>query len=225
MRTPPRCSRANVPTRSASGCTYCARSPRAPRPPSRRCARRQGGPARAALRKAQRRTCAVRSRSHRPVPPRKPTCGSSSAWHSARTCIATPTTMLHESDAVATAVTPVQRAAIALSGARALGLIGHFDRAFALCAQALDQAEAYPADLRERLEAELAADGCLHVSTIEAGTPLRPRTQAGAVGARAVAGGGCGRRTGSRTSRRARFSRCCGRCSKRTSSLPSPDRC
>ena len=83
--------------------------------------------------------------------------------------------MLHH--AVATAVTPLQRGAIALSGARALGLIGHFDRAFALCAQALDQAGAYPADLRERLEAELAADGCMHVSTIEAARRARERMQ------------------------------------------------
>src|SRR6185295_7397454 len=77
--------------------------------------------------------------------------------------------LLHDTlhQAVATAVTPVQRGAIALNGARTLGLIGHFDKAFALCAQALDQADAYPADLRERLEAELAADGCLHLSTIE----------------------------------------------------------
>ena len=42
-----------------------------------------------------------------------------------------PSTLLHE--AVATAVTPVQRGEIALSGARALGLVGHFDDAFALC--------------------------------------------------------------------------------------------
>jgi DNA-binding NarL/FixJ family response regulator len=73
--------------------------------------------------------------------------------------------LLHE--AVAVAATPVQRGAIALSGARALGLIGRFDRAVALCRQALEQAGAYPAELRERLEAELAANGWLHVSTIE----------------------------------------------------------
>jgi DNA-binding CsgD family transcriptional regulator/tetratricopeptide (TPR) repeat protein len=73
--------------------------------------------------------------------------------------------LLHE--AVAVAATPVQRGAIALSGARALGLIGRFDRAFALCRQGLEQAEAYPAELRERLEAELVCSGWLHVSTIE----------------------------------------------------------
>ena len=73
--------------------------------------------------------------------------------------------LLHE--AVAAAATPVQRGAIALSGARALGLSGRFDRAFALCRQALEHADAYPAELRERLEAELAANGWLHASTIE----------------------------------------------------------
>ena len=73
--------------------------------------------------------------------------------------------LLHE--AVAIAATPDQRGAIALSGARALGLIGRFDRAVALCRQALEQPEAYPAELRERLEAELGCNGWLHVSTIE----------------------------------------------------------
>ena len=48
-RTPPRCSRASAPTPSASGCTCCAPSRRATRPPSRRCATRRDGPARAAL--------------------------------------------------------------------------------------------------------------------------------------------------------------------------------
>ena len=70
-------------------------------------------------------------------------------------------------EAVAVAATPVQRGAIALSGARALGLIGRFDRAVALCHQALEEAEAYPAELRERLEAELVCNGWLQVSTIE----------------------------------------------------------
>ena len=73
--------------------------------------------------------------------------------------------LLHE--AVAVAATPAQRGAIALSGARALGLIGRFDRAVALCRQALEQAGAYPAELRERLEAELVCNGWMHVSTIE----------------------------------------------------------
>lgn len=72
--------------------------------------------------------------------------------------------LLHE--AVAVAVTSVQRGAIALSGARALGLIGRFDEAVALCRQALAQADAYPPELRERLEAELVTNALVHTSTI-----------------------------------------------------------
>ncbi len=72
--------------------------------------------------------------------------------------------LLHE--AAAAASTAVQRGAIALRGARALGLIGRFGEAFALCQQALGQAGAYPAELRERLEAELAANGWLDASTV-----------------------------------------------------------
>jgi DNA-binding NarL/FixJ family response regulator len=73
--------------------------------------------------------------------------------------------LLHE--AVAVAPTPLQRGTIALSGARALGLSGRFERAFALCHQALEQAEAYPAALRERLEAELSCNGWLRASTVD----------------------------------------------------------
>ncbi len=73
--------------------------------------------------------------------------------------------LLHEAAAAAT--TAVQRGTIALSGTRALGLIGRFDEAFRLCRHALGQAGAYPAELRERLEAELVANGMTHVSTIE----------------------------------------------------------
>ena len=72
--------------------------------------------------------------------------------------------LLHEAAAAAT--TAVQRGAIALSGTRALGLIGRFDEAFALCRHTLGQAGAYPAELRERLEAELVVNGMTHVSTI-----------------------------------------------------------
>ncbi len=64
------------------------------------------------------------------------------------------------------AATPLQRGAIALSGARALGLSGRFDAAVALCHQALEQAEAYPPELRERLEAELACNAWVQASTI-----------------------------------------------------------
>lgn len=70
---------------------------------------------------------------------------------------------LHEAAAVA--ATPVQRGTIALSGARALGLIGLFDQAVALSRHALEQAGVYPDELRERLEAELITNGLLHVST------------------------------------------------------------
>ena len=72
--------------------------------------------------------------------------------------------LLHEAAAAAT--TAVQRGTIALSGTRALGLIGRFDEAFALCRHTLGQAGAYPAELRERLEAELVVNGMTHVSTI-----------------------------------------------------------
>ena len=72
--------------------------------------------------------------------------------------------LLHEAVAAAT---PLQRGKIALSGARALGLSGRFDPAVALCRQALEQAEAYPPELRERLEAELVCNGLVQASTIE----------------------------------------------------------
>ena len=61
---------------------------------------------------------------------------------------------------------PLQRGTIALDGARALGLIGRFGEAVALCRQALGPAGAYPAELRERLEAELVPNGLVHASTI-----------------------------------------------------------
>lgn len=70
-------------------------------------------------------------------------------------------------EAIAAAATPVQRGAIALSGARAHGMVGRFDRAVALCRQALAHADAYEPALRERLEAELACNGWLDASTIE----------------------------------------------------------
>jgi DNA-binding NarL/FixJ family response regulator len=70
-------------------------------------------------------------------------------------------------EAVAVAATPVQRGAIALSGARALGLSGRFDPAVALCRQALEHIEAYPAELSERLAAELACNGLTQAWTME----------------------------------------------------------
>ena len=74
--------------------------------------------------------------------------------------------LLHEAVAAAT---PLQRGSIALSGARAMGLSGRFDSAAELCRQALKHAEAYPPELRERLEAELVTNACLNASTIEEG--------------------------------------------------------
>lgn len=70
-------------------------------------------------------------------------------------------------EAVAVAATPVQRGVIALSGARALGLSGRFDPSVALCRQALEHAEAYPPELSERLEAELACTGWVEAATVD----------------------------------------------------------
>ena len=94
--------------------------------------------------------------------------------------------LLHE--AVAVAATPVQRGKIALSGARALGLIGRFGEAVALCRQALGQAGAYPAELRERLEAELVPNGLVHTSTIEEARRYARGRPPRVAGAGAVAG-------------------------------------
>jgi DNA-binding NarL/FixJ family response regulator len=67
-------------------------------------------------------------------------------------------------EAVAQATSPAQRSTIALRGARALGLIGLFDRAAALCRQGLDTGTR--PELRERLEAELVTNAFTHVDTI-----------------------------------------------------------
>jgi DNA-binding NarL/FixJ family response regulator len=71
---------------------------------------------------------------------------------------------LHE--AAAAAAAPVARGTIALNGARALGLIGHFSEGYALCRQALGQAGEFPAELRERLQAEMLVNGMVHTSTL-----------------------------------------------------------
>ncbi len=169
MRTPPRCSRANVRDPERVGLHLLRTEPtgaRATVAALREAARRAGA------RGAPQSAAAYLRRALAEPPPDaaeeadvRLELGLALGAYMHRDAYDVLHDMLHQ--AVAIAVTPVQRAAIALSGARALGLIGHFDRAFALCAQALDQADAYPADLRERLEAELAADGCLHLSTIE----------------------------------------------------------
>ena len=67
-------------------------------------------------------------------------------------------------DEAARAATEEQRGRIALSGARALGLIGRFGDAVALCRRGL--AAELPAALRERLEAELVTNGMTDVATI-----------------------------------------------------------
>jgi DNA-binding CsgD family transcriptional regulator len=71
------------------------------------------------------------------------------------------------------AATPGQRGAMALKAARALGLIGHFDRAVALCHQGLEGA---PDGVRERLEAELVTVAWTRVDTIG---EARRRSRAG----------------------------------------------
>ena len=69
-------------------------------------------------------------------------------------------------EAVELAGSPNRRAEIALSGARALGLAGHFDNAIELCRRGLEQPAGIPADLLARLEAELVCDAWLHASTV-----------------------------------------------------------
>lgn len=68
--------------------------------------------------------------------------------------------------AVATADTPIQRGTIALAGARASGLGGHFETSIALSRSGLDGGGAIPPDLKARLEAELIADAWLQAATV-----------------------------------------------------------
>ena len=69
-------------------------------------------------------------------------------------------------EAVAQATSPAQGSAIALRGARALGLIGLFDRAATLCRQGLDTSSGARPELQERLEAELVTNAFTHSETI-----------------------------------------------------------
>ena len=69
-------------------------------------------------------------------------------------------------EAVELAGSPDRRAEIALSGARALGLAGHFDNAIELCRRGLEQSAGIPADLLARLEAELMCVAWLDASTV-----------------------------------------------------------
>ncbi|HEY7621325.1 MAG TPA: AAA family ATPase [Solirubrobacteraceae bacterium] len=72
--------------------------------------------------------------------------------------------LLHK--AVAAADTPMQRGTVALAGARACGLGGHFDTAIALARSGLEAGAAIPPELQARLEAELIADAWLHATTV-----------------------------------------------------------
>ena len=72
--------------------------------------------------------------------------------------------LLHQ--AVATADTPVQRGTIALAGARACGLAGHFETSIALSRSGLEGGGAIPPELQARLEAELIADAWLQAATV-----------------------------------------------------------
>ena len=100
--------------------------------------------------------------------------------------------LLHE--AVDVATTPLQRGTIALDGARALGLIGRFDEAVALCRQALGQAGAYPAGAARAARGRAGTQRPGARVDDRGGAPLCARAPARIVGAGAVAGvrGGLG---------------------------------
>ena len=68
------------------------------------------------------------------------------------------------SQAVELATTPSQRARIALSGGRALGLAGHFDAAMELCRRGLAAVDDVRPDLAARLTMELACNAALNAS-------------------------------------------------------------
>ncbi|GAA1858573.1 LuxR family transcriptional regulator [Asanoa iriomotensis] len=70
--------------------------------------------------------------------------------------------------AVELATTAEQRSRIALSGARALGLVGRFVEAAQLCRVGLDRAAGIAPDRRVQLEAELIANSWLDASTVDA---------------------------------------------------------
>jgi DNA-binding NarL/FixJ family response regulator len=83
--------------------------------------------------------------------------------------------------AVDLAATPDQRARIALSAARALGLGGHFAEAGRLCRIGLDRPGGITADRLAQLEAELVGNTWLDISTVdEARERLRRRASPGA---------------------------------------------
>ena len=78
-------------------------------------------------------------------------------------------------DAVELAATPEQRVRIALSGSRALGMAGHFDRAIELCRLGLDQPIDAAAQLRGSLELEMACGMLLSADTVDEGLELARR--------------------------------------------------
>jgi AAA ATPase domain len=78
-------------------------------------------------------------------------------------------------DAVELAATPEQRVRIALSGSRALGMAGHFDRAIELCRLGLGQPVDAGAQLRGSLELEMACGMLLIADTVEEGLDLARR--------------------------------------------------
>ena len=69
-------------------------------------------------------------------------------------------------EAVELAASPTRRAEIALSGARALGMAGHFDNAVELCRRGLELPAGIPDELAARLEAELVCVGWLDAVTV-----------------------------------------------------------
>ena len=78
-------------------------------------------------------------------------------------------------DAVELAATPEQRVRIALSGSRALGMAGHFDRAIELCRLGLSQPVDAGAQLRGSLELEMACGMLLAADTVAEGLDLARR--------------------------------------------------
>jgi DNA-binding CsgD family transcriptional regulator len=78
-------------------------------------------------------------------------------------------------EAVELAATPEQRVRIALSGSRALGMAGHFDRAVELCRLGLDQRIDAGAQLRGSLELEMACGMFLLADTVDEALDLARR--------------------------------------------------
>ena len=123
-----------------------------------------GAPASAERPRARRCSCGVRSPNRRPTAPSRPTCAAELGLAlAAHVQPGAPALLL---EAVELAGSPNRRAEIALSGARALGLAGHFDDAIELCRRGFEQPAGTPADLFARLEAELMGDAWLQASTI-----------------------------------------------------------